>query len=48
LLLSWYAGGRCDMTGSNEDRDRSRRPSVEDRAWSHRSGTQWPNDQKVG
>jgi hypothetical protein len=30
------------MTCSDEDRGRSRRPSAEDRGWSHRSGTQWP------
>jgi hypothetical protein len=31
LLVSWCAGGRCDMVGSDEDLCRSRRPSVEDR-----------------
>jgi hypothetical protein len=41
LLVSWCAGGRCGMAYSNEDRDRSRRPSAEDRGWSHRSVTQW-------
>ncbi len=41
LLISWYAGGRCGMTGSDEDCDRSRRPGAEDRGWSHRSGTRW-------
>jgi hypothetical protein len=30
LLLSWCAGGRCGMVRSDEDHDRSRRPSVED------------------
>jgi hypothetical protein len=30
LLVSWCAAGKCDMTCSNEDRDRSRRPGVED------------------
>jgi hypothetical protein len=44
LLVSWCAGGRCDMACSDEDRGRSRRPSVEDRRWSHRSGTRWPDD----
>jgi hypothetical protein len=34
LLVSWSVGGRCGMAGSNEDRDRSRRPSVKDRGWS--------------
>jgi hypothetical protein len=36
------------MTCSDEDRDRSRRPSAEDRGWSHRSGTRWPGDREVG
>jgi hypothetical protein len=36
------------MTGSDEDRDRSMRPGAENRGWSHRSDTQWPNDQEVG
>jgi hypothetical protein len=30
LLVSWYAGGRCDMSYSDEDRGRSRRPGAED------------------
>jgi hypothetical protein len=30
LLVSWCAGDRCDMAGSDEDHNRSRRPSVED------------------
>jgi hypothetical protein len=34
LLVSWCAGGRCDMVGSNEDRGRSKRPGAEDRGWS--------------
>jgi hypothetical protein len=38
LLVSWCAGGRYGMTCNDEDRDR-RRPGVEDRGWSHRSGT---------
>jgi hypothetical protein len=29
------------MVGSDEDRGRSRRPGVEDRRWSHKSGTRW-------
>jgi hypothetical protein len=29
------------MVCSDEDRGRSRRLSVEDQGWSHRSGTQW-------
>jgi hypothetical protein len=34
LLVSWCAGDRCDMAGSNEDHGKSRRPSAEDRGWS--------------
>jgi hypothetical protein len=34
LLVSWCAGDRYGMTGSNEDHDRNRRPGVEDRGWS--------------
>jgi hypothetical protein len=30
LLVLWCAGGRCDMTCSNKDRGRSRRPGAED------------------
>jgi hypothetical protein len=48
LLVSWCAGGRCDMTGSDEDHGRSSRPGAEDREWSHRSDTQWLNDREVG
>jgi hypothetical protein len=40
LLVSWCAGGRCGMTCSDKNRDRSRRPDAEDRGWSHMSGTQ--------
>jgi hypothetical protein len=29
LLISWCAGGRCDMAGNDEDRGRSMRPGVE-------------------
>jgi hypothetical protein len=36
------------MTCRDEDRGRSRRPGVEDRGWSDRSGTQWPDDREVG
>jgi hypothetical protein len=35
------------MTGSDEDCSKSRRPGVEDRGWSHRSGTQWPDDREI-
>jgi hypothetical protein len=31
LLVSWCAGGRCDMTCSDEYCVRSRRPGAEDR-----------------
>jgi hypothetical protein len=48
LLVSWCAGGRCCMASSDEDRGRSRRPGAEDRGWSHRSGTQWPDEREVG
>jgi hypothetical protein len=36
------------MMCSDEDRGRSRRPSVEDRGWLHRSDTRWPDDREVG
>jgi hypothetical protein len=32
------------MADSDEDHGRSRRRSVEDQGWSHRSGTRWPDD----
>jgi hypothetical protein len=48
LLVSWYAGDRCGMACSDEDRGRSKRPGVEDRGWSHRSSTRWSDDQEVG
>jgi hypothetical protein len=34
LLVSWCAGDRCNMVGSDEDRGRSRRHGAEDRGWS--------------
>jgi hypothetical protein len=34
LLVSWCTGGRCSMVGSDKDRGRNRRSSVEDRGWS--------------
>jgi hypothetical protein len=34
LLVSWCAGDRCGMVGSDEDHGRSRRPGVEDQGWS--------------
>jgi hypothetical protein len=39
---------RCGMAGSNENRGKGRRPGAEDRGWSHRSGTQWPDDREAG
>jgi hypothetical protein len=47
LLVSWCTGDRCGMADSNEDRGMSRRLGAEDRGWSHMSGTQWLDDQKV-
>jgi hypothetical protein len=47
LLVLWCAGGRCGMVCSDEDRGRSRRPGAEDRGWSHRSGTRWPDGREV-
>jgi hypothetical protein len=48
LLVSWCAGGRCDMTCSNEDRGRSRRPGAEDQGWSHRLNIRWLGGRGVG
>jgi hypothetical protein len=36
------------MVCSDEDHARSRRPTAEDRGWSHRSSTQWLGGQEVG
>jgi hypothetical protein len=47
LLVSWCAGGRCDMACSDENHG-SRRPSAEYQGWLHRSGTRWPGDREVG
>jgi hypothetical protein len=47
LLVSWCAGARCGMVCSDENRDRSRRPGVEDRRWSYRSSTRWSGDREV-
>jgi hypothetical protein len=47
LLVSWCAGGRCGMTGNDEDRGRSRRPGAEDWGWLHRLGTRWPDNREV-
>jgi hypothetical protein len=38
LLVSCCAGGRCGMTGSDEDHGRSRRSGGEGQGWSRRSG----------
>jgi hypothetical protein len=35
------------MACSDEDCDRSRRPDAEDREWSHRSGTRWPDGRVI-
>jgi hypothetical protein len=48
LLVLWCAGGRCDMACSDENHGRSRKSGAEDRGWSHRSDTQWPDDREVG
>jgi hypothetical protein len=48
LLVSWCVGDRFSMACSDEDHDRSRRPSAKERGWSHRSGTRWPGDREVG
>jgi hypothetical protein len=48
LLVSWCAGGSCDMACSDEHRGTSRRPGAEDRGWSHGSGTRVPDDREVG
>jgi hypothetical protein len=48
LFVSWCVGERRGMACSDEDHGRSRRPGVEDRGWSHRSGTQWLGDREVG
>jgi hypothetical protein len=48
LLVSWCAGGRCGMVCSDEDCGSSRRPSAEDREWSHWSGTRWSGGREVG
>jgi hypothetical protein len=34
LLVSWCAGGRCNMANNDDDRGRSRRSGAEDRGWS--------------
>jgi hypothetical protein len=35
------------MAYSDEDRGRSRRHVVEDRRWSHRSGTRWSGNREI-
>jgi hypothetical protein len=46
LLISLCASGRCGMTCSDEDHDRSRWHGAEDQGWSHRSGTRWSGNQE--
>jgi hypothetical protein len=36
------------MVGSNKDHGKSRRPGVEGQEWSHKSGTRWLDERKVG
>jgi hypothetical protein len=48
LIVSWCAGGRCGIACNDEDYDNSRRPGAEDQGWSHSSGTQWPDDRRLG
>jgi hypothetical protein len=36
------------MTGSDEDRGRTRRLGAEDRGWSYRSGPRGSDDREVG
>jgi hypothetical protein len=48
LLVSWCVGDRCGIVCSDVDHGRSRRPSLEDRGWSVRSGTRWPDNREVG
>jgi hypothetical protein len=48
FLVSWCAGDRCGMTGSDKDHGRSRRPGVEDQRWSYRLDTRSPGDREVG
>jgi hypothetical protein len=36
------------MADSDENRGRSKKPGVEDRGWSHISGTWCPDDREVG
>jgi hypothetical protein len=48
FLVSWCAGGRCGMAGSDENRGKSRRPSAEDYRWSQTSGTWWSGDAVCG
>jgi hypothetical protein len=47
FAFSCCAGDRCGKVGSDEDHGRSRRPGAEDRGWSHRLGTMWPDDREV-
>jgi hypothetical protein len=42
LLVSWCAGDRCDMAGSDENHGKSRRDSAEDWGWSSQVGNSVP------
>jgi hypothetical protein len=44
MVCRWQVRMAC----SDKDCGRNRRPSAEDRGWSHRSGTRWPGDREVG
>jgi hypothetical protein len=48
LLVLWCAGGRCGMACIDDDHGMSRGPGVEDRRWSHMSGTRWPGGREIG
>jgi hypothetical protein len=48
LFVSWCAVDGCGMACSDENYGRNRIPGAEDQGWSHRSGTKWPDDRKVG
>jgi hypothetical protein len=47
LLVSWCAGDKCGMVGSDKDHGKSRKPGVEDWGWSHRSDTRWSDNQAI-
>jgi hypothetical protein len=47
LLVSWCVSDRCGMADSDKNHGRSRRPSAENRGWSHRLGSWWRDDWEV-